>query len=85
MATPVTNMRIPQDTKAKLQIAASEQGYESLTAFMVAAGLAMANNTVQMDTATIKAKLIAKYGDLNGKRYYFSYKNDPSTIKQLLG
>ncbi len=39
MATPITQMRIPTDKKKVMQEAAKKQGYASLTAYLVAAGM----------------------------------------------
>jgi len=39
MPTPITQMRIPVKKKELMKQAAKEQGYKSLTAFLVEAGM----------------------------------------------
>ena len=41
--TPVTSIRMPADIKEKLNTAASEQGYATLTEYLINAGLEKAN------------------------------------------
>lgn len=84
MATPVTNMRIPLETKEFLQKAAIEQGYESLTAFMITAGIALANSKIEVQQINYKEKLIEKYGLDQGGVYFAAYQHDTGKLSKMI-
>lgn len=83
-------MRIADETKAYLTKSAKEQGYDSLTAFMIAGAMALAKegkkaseSALQSDD-DIKAKLIKRWGVDQGKMYWLAFKNQPEKLAELL-
>ena len=87
MATTPTQIRIPLETKELLKKKAKEQGYKSLSAFIIATCLASTGKDCSYTDKSVidyKAALIERYGMDKGRMYYQALRGDTAKMDSML-